>query len=112
MPYMTPCGTFDLPMHSGELRHGTCHFYTIYTGVSKIISVYGNLKDQIKLDLCICEALSYMTVPWKPHLWAYMAINYHYYQLSQYSTKGSIHESIWKNQQTPTVLLLRRCQKS
>ena len=25
----------------------------------KINNVYGNLKDQMKLDLCICEALSY-----------------------------------------------------
>ena len=45
--------------YSGELRHGTCHFYTMYTGISKIHSVYGNLKLQMKLDLCICEALSY-----------------------------------------------------
>ena len=28
-------------------------------GISKINSVYGN-KDQMKLDLCIYEALSYM----------------------------------------------------
>ena len=28
-------------------------------------SVYGNLKDQMKLDLCIYEPLSYMSVPWK-----------------------------------------------
>ena len=29
---------------SGELRHGTCHFYTIYTGVSNIglIDISGN----------------------------------------------------------------------
>ena len=27
---------------------------------SKINSVYGNLKDQLKLDLCICETLSYV----------------------------------------------------
>ena len=46
-------------MYSGELRHGTCHFYTMYTGISKIHSVHGNLKHQMKLDLCICEALSY-----------------------------------------------------
>ena len=52
------------------LRHGTSHFYTIYTGISKINSQYGNLKDQMKLDLCICEALSYTYVPWKPYLWA------------------------------------------
>ena len=60
--------------YSGELRHGTCHFYTMYTGISKIHSVYGNLKDQMKLDLCICEALSYMSVPWKPYLWAWLSI--------------------------------------
>ena len=38
---------------SGELRHGTCRFHTGYTGISKINSVHGNLKDQMKLDLCI-----------------------------------------------------------
>ena len=59
---------------SGALRHGTCHFYTIYTGISKISTVYGNLKDQMKLDLCICEALSYTLVPWKPQLWAWLSI--------------------------------------
>ena len=59
---------------SGELRHGTCHFYTIYTGISKISSVYGNLKDQMKLDLCICEALTYTSVPWKLQLWAWLSI--------------------------------------
>ena len=31
--------------------------FTLYTGISKINSVYGNLKD---LDMCVCEALSYM----------------------------------------------------
>ena len=50
--------TAPYPARSGELRHGTCHFYTIYTGISKVSSVYGNLKDQIELHLCICEALS------------------------------------------------------
>ena len=63
-------GTFN----SGELRHGTCHFHTMYTGISKIHSVYGNLKHQMKLDLCICEALSYTSVPWKPYLWAWLSI--------------------------------------
>ena len=28
----------------------------------KIGNVFRNLKDQMKLDLCICEALSYMHV--------------------------------------------------
>ena len=60
--------------YSGELRHGTCHFYTMYTGISKIHSVHGNLKQQMKLDLCICEALSYTSVPWKPYLWAWLSI--------------------------------------
>ena len=27
---------------------------------TKINDVYGNLKDRIKLDLCLCDALSYM----------------------------------------------------
>ena len=50
-----------------------CHFYTIYTDVSKINSVYGNLKGQMKLDLCICEALIYTSVPWKPYLWTWLS---------------------------------------
>ena len=45
------------------LRHGTCHFNTRYTSISKINSVYGNLIDQMKLDLCKYEALSYTSVP-------------------------------------------------
>ena len=63
-------------LYSDELRHGTCHFYTIYTGVLKINSVHGNIKDQMKLDLCtcICEALSYTSVPWKAYLWAWLSI--------------------------------------
>ena len=56
--------------YSGELRHGTCHFCTRYTGISKINSGYRNPKDQIKLELYIDEALSYTLVPWKPYLWA------------------------------------------
>jgi len=48
--------------------------HVIFTGISKINSVYGNLKDQMKLDFCICEALSYMSVPWKPYLWAWLSI--------------------------------------
>ena len=31
--------------------------------------MYENLKDQVKLDLCIYEAVSYTSVPWKPYLW-------------------------------------------
>ena len=27
--------------------------------IKRIVIVYGNLKDQLKLDLCICEVLSY-----------------------------------------------------
>ena len=54
---------------SGELRHRTCHFCTRYTGISKFNSVYRNLKDQMKLELYIDEALSYTLVPWKPYLW-------------------------------------------
>ena len=49
-------------LHSGELRHRTCHFYARYTGISKINSVYGNLRDQMKLDLCIHEALKHSTM--------------------------------------------------
>ena len=36
------------------------HFVTRHTGISKIISMYGNLKDKMKLDVCICETLSYI----------------------------------------------------
>ena len=42
------------------------------TQVIKINSVYVNLKDQMKLDLCICEGIG--TVPWKPHLWAWQSM--------------------------------------
>ena len=56
----------ELLVSSGELRHGTCHFYTRYTGIHKkvfikINSMYGNLKDQTKLDSCIYEGISYNT---------------------------------------------------
>ena len=47
----------------------------------KISNVYRNLKDQMKLDLCICEALSYTHVTIET-TFVGMAINYHYYQLS------------------------------
>ena len=40
--------------------------------------MYGNLKDQMKLDLCICEALSYMHVTMET-VFVGMAINYPYY---------------------------------
>ena len=42
----------------------------------KISNVYGNLKDQMKLDLCICEALSYMHVTIET-AFVGVAINYH-----------------------------------
>ena len=42
----------------------------------KINSVYGNLKDQMKLDLCIYEALSY-THSTMETVFVGMAINYH-----------------------------------
>ena len=42
----------------------------------KISNVYGNLKDQMKLDLCICESLStHVTIE---TAFVGMAINYHY----------------------------------
>ena len=67
---------FDCQTYSGELRHGTCHFYTRYTGISKINSVYGNLKDQMKLDLCIYEPLS-ATYGTMETVFVGVAINYH-----------------------------------
>ena len=43
-------------------------------------NLYGNLKAQMKFDLCICEALSYNMVPWKLLLWTRLSftttINY------------------------------------
>ena len=60
--------------YSGELRHGTCHFCTQV--FIKISIVYRNLKDQMKLDLCICEALSYMRVTIET-AFVGVAINYH-----------------------------------
>ena len=44
---------------SGELRHGTCSFALNTQVLIKINNVYVNLKSQMKLDLCIHEALSY-----------------------------------------------------
>ena len=85
-----------------ELRHGTCHFYTIYTGISKISSVYGNLKDQMKLDLCICEALRYTSVPWKPQLWAC-------YQLPLISIKPMFENISSKAEQKTTVARYQTC---
>ena len=42
----------------------------------KIRNVYRNLKVQMKLDLCICEALSYMHVTIET-AFVGVAINYH-----------------------------------
>ena len=90
--------------------------YGIYIGISKINSMYGNLNGQMKLDLCIYEALSYMSVPWKPYGHGYqlplISIKPIFENISSRaeqkttvaryqtcytnSTQGSIHESIWK----------------
>ena len=43
---------------------------------TKISNVYGNLKHQMKLDLCICEALNYMHVAIET-AFVGVAINYH-----------------------------------
>ena len=78
----------------------------------------------MKLDLCIYEAQSYTSVPWKPYLLAWLSIttnnkpifenvssNAEQKTVTRYQTcytnltKGSIHECIWKNQQPPTVFL-------
>ena len=56
-------------VNSGKLRHGTCHLQVFQKS-----SVYGNLKDQMKLDLCICEALSYTSVLWKLYWWGWLSI--------------------------------------
>ena len=40
----------------------------------KINDVYGNLKDQMKHDLCMCEALATRRVPRKLNLWAWQSI--------------------------------------
>ena len=42
----------------------------------KISNVYRNLKDQMKLDLCVCEALSYTNVTIET-TFVGVAINYH-----------------------------------
>ena len=42
----------------------------------KISIVYRNLKDQMKLNLCICEALSYMHVTVET-TFVGVAVNYH-----------------------------------
>ena len=36
--------------------------FALDTQVLIKINVYGNPKDRMKLDLCICEALSYMHI--------------------------------------------------
>ena len=41
----------------------------------KISNVYGNLKDQMKLDLCICEVLSYKHITMET-TFVGVAINY------------------------------------
>ena len=64
-------------VHSDELRNGTCSFCTRYTSIN---NVYINLKDQMKLDTCICEALSYLHGTMET-VFVGVAINYHQYQL-------------------------------
>ena len=82
----------------------------------------------MKLDMSKDEALSYTSVPWKPHLWAWLSIILAlisikltfkntsskaeqktmvacYQTCYTNSTEGSINKSIWKNQQSPTVFL-------
>ena len=49
--------------------------HVIFTGISKINSVYGNLKDRMKLELCIYEGLSY-TYGTMETVYVGMAINY------------------------------------
>ena len=52
----SPCQVDPEGYHtdSGKLRHGTCHFALDTQVFIKISNVYRNLKDQMKLDLCIC----------------------------------------------------------
>ena len=52
--------------------------FAVYTQVFN--DVYGHLKDQMKLDLCISEPLSCM-LGTKESAFV-VAINYYYYQLS------------------------------
>ena len=88
--------------------------------------MHGNLKDQMKLDLCIYEAVSYMSVHGNDicghgHQLALISIKLIFENISSTaeqkttvacyqtcynnSTEGSIHGSIRKNQQPPTVFL-------
>ena len=48
----------------------------------KINSVYEKLKEHMKLDLCIYEALSYMSVPWQPYLWTWLSITANIHSLA------------------------------
>ena len=56
------CSMFNVPPFSGELRHGQVIFALDTQVFIKISNVYRNLNDQMKLDSCIREALSYTHV--------------------------------------------------
>ena len=86
--------------------------------------VYRILKDQMKLDLCICETICryhgnhicrhgyqlpvksikpiFENISWKVEQKTTVD---RYQTCYANSTKGSIHESIWKNQQPPTIFV-------
>ena len=52
-------------------------FFTLGTQVfQKSMCVCGNLKDQMRLDLCIYEALSFMYITMET-VFVGVAINYH-----------------------------------
>ena len=63
-------------MSSGELRHGRVVFALDTQVFIRNSNVYRNPIDQMKLDLCIREALSYTHVTIET-AFAGMAINYH-----------------------------------
>ena len=104
--------------HSGELRHGTCHFCTRYTG-----TYLYNVNRNLNLCIIMWSSKLFERYHDHQHLWVWLSIttNINYANMSSNaeqkmmvacyqtcytnSTEGTIHGSIWKNQQLPTVFL-------
>ena len=101
---------------SGELKHGTCHFYTRYTGIWKIYSVYGNLKTRWNVILCqkpICGCgyqLALISIKLILGIYRRRGRRRRWLIATKLATlirtkDSSIHGNIWKNQQLPKVFL-------
>ena len=80
-------------IYSGKLRHGTCHFCTRYTGFIKISNAYRNLKDQMKLDLCICEAL----------ICTHLSADVNYIKLPLWNRQAQVWISVWTRSKSSGV---------